>query len=230
MTLPNRIDPWGQFVATPARGTRMGNRGILHVPGQGGAAPVRKRQWRHRAWVCCVLAHEGWQRPVPLWSTPNHYSELFFLDEVTALAAGHRPCTLCQRERALAFKAAWRAAFPTQADRLRTADMDARLHAERTCPDGARPLHTAQLGQLPAGAVFAVAADERCAQPGDPVFVRHGSGGLLWSFAGYGACEALAADLRVSVLTPPAVVAVLQAGYVPQWHASAGFPDMPEQG
>ena len=108
--------------------------------------------------------------------------------------------------------------------------MDARLHAERTCPDGVRPLHTAQLGQLPAGAVFAVAADERCAQPGDPVFVRHGSGGLLWSFAGYGACEALAADLRVSVLTPPAVVAVLQAGYVPQWHASAGFPDMPEQG
>ncbi len=225
MTLPNRIDPWGQFVATPARGSRMGNRGILHalVQGEGEAheQPVRKRHWQHHAWVCCLTEFKDRQRDPP-WSTPNNYSELFFLDEATALAAGHRPCHQCQPQAAAAFKRAWLAAH-APGGTVSAGDMNTRLHAERARRDGSKPVYEARFDALPVGALFAPSRADGPAQPGEAVWLRAPQGGLPWWFGGYGAAQAWAGDARVTVLTPPAVVAVLQHGYVPQVHDSAGF-------
>jgi hypothetical protein len=257
MPLPNRINPWGQFVATPERGTRMGNRGILHALAThegvtDGAAPVLQRLWQHQAWVCCLTEFNGRQRAKP-WSTPNNYSELFFLDEATALAAGHRPCFQCQHERASAFKRAWLAAHAPGRS-VSAGEMNAQLHAERVRRGGGRsagraeghanggdglgselapgvqlgaeqglapvtkPVDTAQLGDLPVGTLFALGAT---AAVGDAVWLRAAHGCLPWSFAGYGPAQPWAADTPVTVLTPPSIVAVLRAGYVPDVHESA---------
>ena len=232
MTLPNRIDPWGQFVATPEHGTRMGNRGILHD-----AQGALRRHWAHKAWVCCALAFKGRQRARP-WSTTGTYSELFFMDEATALAAGHRPCAECQRARFLTFKAAWAAAHGGGAG-LRAADIDTQLHIERAAARGTKPVFRAPLAELPTGCLFAISSyndagiatqggcesgsAKALAKPGDPVFLRTPRGDLPWTAAGYGPPAAPREEgTWVTVLTPPSVVAVLRHGYVPQLHPSAG--------
>ena len=85
MSLPNRVNPFGELFATPARGTLMGNRGgVIH-----NAAQQIVRQYRSRQWITCKLEFKGRRRKV---MTPGLYTELFFLDEAVALAAGHRPC------------------------------------------------------------------------------------------------------------------------------------------
>jgi hypothetical protein len=99
MPLQNRVDPWGRLVALNLRGTWLGNRGILHNEKKKIIAP-----WRHKAWVTCQLEFKGRKRQI---FSPGSYSELFFLDEVTAFAAGHRPCAECRRDRYNEFKAAW---------------------------------------------------------------------------------------------------------------------------
>jgi hypothetical protein len=116
MPLQNRVDPWGRLHSVAARGAWMGNRGVLHD-----ATRQIVRPWRLKAWILCRLEFKGRRRRV---FAPARYSELFFLDEATAFAAGHRPCAECNRERFNQFKRAWRSG-------ARAAEIDAALHAER---------------------------------------------------------------------------------------------------
>jgi len=120
MTLQNRVLPTGEIAATPDRGTLMGNRGIL----QDNAQNLARRRWQHASWVTCVLRYKDWHREV---MQPRNYTELFFLDEPTALAAGHRPCGLCRRPDFTRFKAQFNAANGTET----LAQIDRRMHRDR---------------------------------------------------------------------------------------------------
>lgn len=198
MPRQNRVDPWGRLVATPARGTMLGNRGVLHD-----AEGAIRRNWKVKAWIACRLAFKGRHRQV---MTPNRWTELFFLDEATALSAGHRPCFECRREDAQRFKAAWLAGQGRQDDPP-VGEIDAVLHAERL---GAGRRWQSQLDWLPDGAMI-----ER-----DGAAWLWWRGALWpWSFAGYGAPKVnhLA---EVAVLTPRSIVAALACGYRPAAHAS----------
>ena len=135
MPLQNRVTPFGEIVAVPERGTMMGNRGILH-DAHGRAAPSLGEQ----AWICCLLEFRGRRDPV---MAPGHYTRLFFLDEPTALAAGHRPCAYCRRDAYRAFRAAWAAgnAHLGLGATPRAAEIDRVLHDERSGPGGSKRLH-----------------------------------------------------------------------------------------
>jgi hypothetical protein len=204
MPLQNRVDPFGELCAVSARGLFLGNRGgRIHRDDR----TLSRRRWTSRAWICCVLAFKGRHRAV--WG-PG-YTHLFFLDEPTAFAAGHRPCFECRRADALAFAAAW-----ARADGLaaapRAGAMDEVMHVQRL--DGrAKRRHRAALDDLPDGAMI-VLDDAPLAVRGDAL--------LPWSFAGYGPARPRPRGIAVDLLTPPAVVAVLASGYRPQWHPSAG--------
>jgi hypothetical protein len=206
--LQNRVTPTGDIVADPARGTLMGNRGILHDAGRRlGAA-----RWRHRSWISCQLSFKGRRREV---MARGRYTELFFLDEHTALAAGHRPCFECRREAFRAFQSAWRRAFGA-ADDVRAAAMDRALHAARVDPRTRRQIRIeAALDDLPDG-VFVLLGDA----PLLP-FLTLGDCLLPWRVDGYGCARPRPAAIRCSVLTPAPTVAVLRAGYLPARHPSA---------
>ena len=141
MPLQNRVLPTGEITAHPARGTLTGNRGILHRDDRT-LGPAR---WTHKAWICCTLDWKGRRRAV---MTGRTWTELFFLDEAVALAAGHRPCATCRRAAYRRFQTAWAAAFGTVP---RGPAMDAALHAARVAPDKTQLRHSARLGTLPAG-------------------------------------------------------------------------------
>src|SRR4249919_454993 len=143
MPLQNRVTPLGDLVADPARGLVYGNRGCLHDD----AGRIRRR-YAVRRWIACRLEFRGWQRG-PMMQ-PGRFTELFFLDEATAFAAGHRPCALCRHEDYDRFGGIWRGLHPGQAG----ADaIDAQLHGERVEP-GARThrTHPAAIDELPDGA------------------------------------------------------------------------------
>jgi len=203
MPLPNRVNTFGELFATPAHGTLFGNRGgKFHRDDR----TLGLRRHVTRAWICCRLAFKGRHRDV--WG--RGYTELFFLDEVTAFAAGHRPCFECRRKDAQAFAGAW-----AQAQKLRTRpradEMDAVLHAERLS-GRAKRLHRRGIDGLPDGAMIAL--------DGEPWAVRAASL-LRWTPSGYDARKRRPKNVIVDVLTPPAILGVLAAGYAPQWHPSA---------
>jgi hypothetical protein len=154
--LQNRVTPFGEIVASTARGGLMGNRGILHDDRkQLGAA-----RWRSKAWISCVLEWKGSQRTV---MSPGSYTELFFLDEATSCAAGHRPCAQCRRRDYNRFVAAWRQAEDIGEGTPVTASViDARLHTERVAPrTRGKITFTAPLGNLPDGN-FRMRRHRRC--------------------------------------------------------------------
>jgi hypothetical protein len=190
MPLQNRVNPFGEICFNPDRGHLMGNRGHLHDAHQRIIRPFQLQRW-----LICVLEFKGRHRPL---MRPGHYTELFFWDEASALAAGHRPCAECQRPRFLAFKRCWQAAND-QPD-IKTPDMDALLHAERTNP--AR-IH-ARLGDLPDG-TFVEWQGQAC-------LLQNGAL-RVWSFAGYGPAQAVVADAEARVLTPMSIVRAMAAGY-----------------
>jgi hypothetical protein len=200
MNLPNRVTPFGGLIVTPARGLLMGNRGgRLHDD----ARRLANRRWTSRQWICCKLDFNDRHRNV--WG--DGYTELFFLDEVTAFAAGHRPCFECRRKDAERFATL----FAGRRARARAPEMDKRLHAERL--DGkAKRLHRRALDALPSGAMIAVGR-EALAVRGDAL--------LPWTPAGYGAPRPRPRGVDADVLTPPAMLAVLTRGYAPLWHPSA---------
>jgi hypothetical protein len=204
MPLQNRVDPFGELCAVPARGLFFGNRGgRIHRDDRS----LSRRRWTSRAWICCVLAFKGRHRDV--WGAS--FTELFFLDEPTALAAGHRPCFECRRADATAFATAWARGHGLSAA-PRAGEMDEVLHAQRL--DGrAKRRHRAALDDLPDG-VMIVLEEAPFAVRGDAV--------LPWSFAGYGAARLRPGGIQVELLTPRAIVTVLAAGYRPHWHPSAG--------
>lgn len=186
----------------------MGNRGILH-----NANNEIVRPWAHKSWVTCLLSYKNIKRPKP-FSTGN-YSELFFLDEATAFAAGHRPCSHCQRERSKLFKAAWLDANIPRAENLNISlpKLDAQLHEERALRGGMKITYQESLSSLPKGAMFSH----------NGVFFLVGENGYLpWAFSGYGSAVKLHPTTMVSVLTPKSIVATFTNGFQPHLHPSAG--------
>jgi len=205
MPRQNRVTPFGDLVADPARGLVYGNRGCMHDE----HGNIRRR-FGVKRWISCQLEYRGWHR-TPLMQ-PGRFTELFFLDEATAFAAGHRPCALCRRADYDCFVETWRSLHP----RRRGADaMDEQLQAERIDPEtrGQRR-HAAPYEDLPDGAF--VLAD------GEPWIVR-GPQVLRWTLAGYAEARARPSG-RAVLLTPPSLVAVLASGWdglVPFLHPSA---------
>jgi hypothetical protein len=204
--LQNRVLPTGEIVANPARGLLMGNRGCIHRPDR----TLGVTRWRSKMWICCLLSWRGRHRDV---MPPGQYTALFFLDEATALAAGHRPCGECRRADYLWFAESWQTAGGL-ATRPRAAEMDAVLHAERIEPRTRRQItRPAVAGDLPDGAMISYEGTVGlwCA------------GSLLpWSLQGYGTPEPLRPQAAVRLLTPQRMVAALTAGYRPLVHPSAG--------
>lgn len=203
MPLPNRIAPDGSLQASPARGLLMGNRGGRFHDPQTRALP-RSIQ-ASRQWICCTLSFKNRRREV--WG--RGYTELFFCDEVTALAAGHRPCMECRRADALAYRAALVRGRGLRKTPL-FPEIDRLLDEERR--DGrAKRLHRLPAETLPDGAMIA---------DGDHCLALHAGAALLWSPDGY-VGQQLRPTGTVSVLTPPASLAALARGYRPLWHPSA---------
>ena len=198
--LQNRCAPDGSLHAVCARGTFMGNRGgRLH----GSDRRLGRARWKSRAWICCVLAFHGRHREV----MGESYTEIFFLDEATALAAGHRPCFECRRKNARAFAAAWGLAQRQDAP-PRAPEMDAALHAQRL---GSRQVLA--MRELPSGTIF---------QSAGGLFLQGSHRTLRWTFDGYQPVEAeISPEARVTAITPAAVRSALSAGYAPELHPSA---------
>jgi hypothetical protein len=209
MPRSNRVTPFGEVVADPERGTVMGNRGVLHD-----AWGRIRRPWQVKRWLICRLEFKGRHRAV---MTPNRYTELFFLDEVTALAAGHRPCFECRRARFLAFRDAWAAgnygAVPPET--VKAGTIDDRLHAERVGPGRTKQTFTANPDDLPDG-VFVMSGGAI----GGAHLLR-GEDLLAWSPGGYTGRRPRPRGEEVSVLTPSSTVAAIRAGYEPGVHPTA---------
>ncbi|QOZ26905.1 hypothetical protein [Bradyrhizobium sp. CCBAU 51753] len=204
MPLQNRVTPTGEIVSTEHRGTFTGNRGIIHDPA---TRTLLNKRWSTPAWLTCVCEFRGRRREV---MTRQSWTELFFLDEATAFAAGHRPCFYCRRDDAKRFRAAWETA--NGVSDLKVKAMDAVLHAERLDRRNKR-LHPLPmpLNELPDGTM--VQAD------GESYLVVDGAT-LRWSFAGYSRADLTDAAM---LLTPPSTVRAFRAGYRPVLHPSAAL-------
>jgi hypothetical protein len=200
MPLQNRVSPLGELFADAARGLLMGNRGgRLHRDDR----TLATRRWVSRQWICCKLDFKNRHRDV--WG--DSYSELFFLDEVTAFAAGHRPCFECRRKDAERFAAL----FSGQEGRAHAGAMDEVLQRERL--DGrAKRTHRRGIDDLPDGAMIVI--------DGEAFAIRQQCL-LRWTPSGYAPARSRPRGFAVEVLTPPAIVRVLAAGYQPLWHSSA---------
>jgi hypothetical protein len=206
MPRQNRVTPFSSIVAVPARGTLTGNRGCLHDDQQN-----IRRQFQGERWIICLLDFKGRKRNL---MTPGHYTELFFLDEATALAAGHRPCAECQRERFTRFRDVWATANPELAASSRPAAtvMDAAIHRERTAPIDHDNRSCTSIENMPDG-VF-VTDDGRTA------YLIVAGGLRRWSPHGY-EVPTVPLQYPVRVLTPASVVRALAAGYSADIHRSA---------
>jgi hypothetical protein len=200
MPRQNRVSPFGELFASPARGLLLGNRGgRLHDDHR----KLGARRWTSRQWICCKLEFNNRHRKV--WG--DSYTELFFLDEVTALAAGHRPCFECRRKDADNFAAL----FSGRKKRATAPAMDLVLHRERL--DGkAKRLDRRKIDSLPDGAMIALDGD---------AFAVRGNRLLRWTPSIYAHARPRPRAIDVDVLTPPLILAVLSRGYQPLWHPSS---------
>ena len=203
MPLQNRVTPTGDIVADPNRGIFTGNRGIIHDPA---TKTLLRKRWSSPAWITCVCEFRGWRRKV---MGGRSWTELFFLDEATAFAAGHRLCFFCRRDDANRFRAAWEQG--NGASDIRAKEMDAVLHGERL-ERGKKRLHPlpVPVAELPDGAMVQVAAESFLVLQGRT---------LAWSMAGYRAADHAIKDAML--LTPPSTLRAISAGYRPVLHASA---------
>ena len=197
MSLQNRVDPWGQLHAVPERGTMMGNRGgKFHRPDQ----TLGKRRWASTHWICCDIHFKNMKHE----AMGPGYTSLFFLDEVTALSAGHRPCFFCRRKEAKEFLGD-----------QRVGAFDAKLQRERIGSHllrkfGANPMIAGD--HIPDGTMF---------DCDDVAYAKRGPHFLRWSFGGYTEIKTSQTTNHVFILTPPSIIAILQNGYKPRWHESA---------
>lgn len=203
MPLQNRVTPTGDIIATPHRGLFTGNRGIIHDPA---TKTLLNKRWSSPAWITCLCEFRGWRRPV---MARRSWTELFFLDEPTAFAAGHRPCFFCRRDDAKRFRAAWEKG--NGASGISAKEMDAVLHRERL-DRGRKRLHPLPmpLSGLPDGAMV---------QQGEDSFLVMQGRVLRWSPAGYADAQGRLDDARL--LTPPSTLRALSAGYQPRLHPTA---------
>ena len=201
------MTPFGEIVAVPGRGLLMGNRGVLHD-----ASRTIVRDSQVRRWIACRLEFRGRHRAI---MSPGRWTELFFLDEATALSAGHRPCAECRHADYRRFQSAWQHAFLTPGASFREASadaMDAVLHPERRVRPWVKRTYMAEFPSLPDGTYVAL---ERHA------WLVLGDTILAWSADGYLERSARPPAGSVTVLTPPSIVAVLRAGYQAEVHPSA---------
>jgi hypothetical protein len=211
MTLQNRVTPFGEIVAIAARGTLMGNRGCLHDDEQ----RVLKTSARI-AWVTCRLEWKGIRRTI---MASGKYTELFFLDEATALAAGHRPCGDCRAEQLVEFERAWAAGVEGRPGEIALVqNIDPVMKRDRTERTGVPRRFTARAGGLPDGVMVQLAGEEEVAR------LKWRGHYLKWSLTGYGHPTAVEEKATVTVLTPACSVKVLSAGYVPGVHPTAVSP------
>ncbi len=194
MPLQNRVTPFSTIERDPARGLFTGNRGILHNHQQ----QLVTTRWRHKAWIVCELQFKGWHRKL---MQPGHWTELFFLDEATAFAAGHRPCALCRRT---AYKR-----FLTLAQHSSAKLLDNTLHAERTQIQPLQPIK-----ELPNFTIFAISNN---------AWLKHNSNSLPWTHNGYLAAQQIPPGTLVRPLTPQLTQMILATGYQPILHPSAKF-------
>jgi|SRR3954471_367871 hypothetical protein len=206
MPLQNRVTPFSELVADPARGLLYGNRGCMHDD----AGRVRRR-YATRRWIACRLEFRGWERGPKL--QPGKFTELFFLDEVTAFAAGHRPCALCRRADYVRLGEIWRDLHPGQAG----ADaIDLQLQGERIAPRARTQLHhEATFDGLPDGAFI---------RDGDAAWLVLGAQLLRWTPSGYAERRPRPRHEAAIVITPSSLVDVLRADWrpvVPLFHPSA---------
>ncbi len=203
MPLQNRVTPFGEIVAVSQRGMFMGNRGIIHDPR---TRTLLSRRWTTKRWIVCTCAYKGTRRDV---MGGRSWTELFFLDEATALAAGHRPCFFCRRDAAEAFRGAW--TIGNGGDRPSATGMDEVLHRERLA-NGRKRLHPLPMpiGRLPDGAIVAT---------GTASYVISGRRALEWTASGYR--ETASSLSHAELLTPPSTVRTLSAGYRPILHSTA---------
>ena len=208
MPLQNRVTPFAEIVAVPERGSFMGNWGRIHNEHR----MLKNRHWDRKAWITCLLQFKGRHRQM---MAPSTYTELFFLDEATAFAAGHRPCGECRRSDAKRFKDLWLEANGAllQGKSGTMANMDAILHSERMGQDGTQHRWEARLSELPDGTIVLV-DDARAA------FLLQQDSLYLWSSAGYVERRTVPSGRTVTVLTPASVTRVLAAGYRPIVHPS----------
>ncbi len=203
MPLQNRVTPFGDIIVTAHRGLFTGNRGIIHDPA---TKTLLRKRWSNPAWITCLCEFRGRWREV---MGGRSWTELFFLDEATAFAAGHRPCFYCRREDAMRFRAAWEQG--NGASRVLARDMDAVLHRERL-DHGKKRLHPlpTPLDELPDGAMVQ--------ESGESYLVAQGRA-FKWSPAGYRKVDGALTD--ATLLTPPSTLRAFGAGYRPVLHLSA---------
>ncbi|MCO5160349.1 MAG: hypothetical protein M9939_04390 [Mesorhizobium sp.] len=245
MPLQNRVDPFGEIQAVAARGMFTGNRGLIHDPV---TKTLLKRRWTTKAWIICECEFRGRKREVMGRNAPSGgagWTELFFLDEVTALAAGHRPCFYCRRERAVEFARCFAARQGRET--ISAPEMDAVLHRERWA-SGGRATRQAELppprtpphkgegdsersappsplwggirgGGIPGCSLSALPVGAMIAANGR-AFAKAGACWLEWSFQGW--LPSFEPTVDVTLLTPESTVRALARGYAPVWHRSAG--------
>jgi len=179
----------------------MGNRGQMHNPGKKIIRP-----YKLKAWLICLLQYKERHRKV---MAPDRYTELFFLDEATAFAAGHRPCFECRRAVYNRFKTLWIKGNPRYKFSMATSikEIDEIIHDERMNADCSKKMYKANIKSLPEGTFISI-NNEAYLIAGDHLY--------LWSAAGYTKREAIGSDSKVNVLTPKSIVNTFRAGYVPQ--------------
>lgn len=199
--LQNRVDPQGNIIKTSARGAWLGNRGQLH-----GDTKTILRPFKLKACLICQLHFKGRHRQV---MAPNLYTELFFLDEATAFAAGHRPCFECRRDDANRFKAAWLKGNPEYEfdHKVHIEKIDEILHQERTDKNGRKVTFEAAVGNLPDGVFIQM--------NGEPYLFANK---MIWHWTpfGYEGGVSFSESTKVAVLTPGSVVNAFRSGYRPQ--------------
>ena len=205
--LQNRIDPFGNIIKTQARGSWMGNRGILHNEDQ-----KILRPFKLKAWITCVLEFRGRKRQV---MAPNRYTELFFLDEATSFAAGHRPCFECRRKDADQFKSFWLKGNPGYNfdEKTPIGEIDKILHKERIDRDKSKVTFEEKIDKIPNG-TFVIFNN----QP----YLFLDQSLYLWSPSGYEKGIALPVVNKLTLLTPRSIVNAFRAGYTPQMAVTAG--------
>jgi hypothetical protein len=196
----NRVTPFGDIVAIPERGTFTGNRGILHDE----HGNMTHKRWTNKAWIACVLEYKGIRRKI---MSPHTWTELFFLDEATALSAGHRPCGECRRADFKHFKALWR--IGNQQPDFSLSQIDQQLHTERVSVQRTKQTYETTIDGLPEGTMIVWQGDAHLLWQGTL---------YRWSAAGYQPAQSRPKNQMVTVLTPRSIVNTLMAGYVPKVH------------
>jgi hypothetical protein len=198
--LQNRVDPLGRFIKTSARGSWMGNRGVIHKHKQ------ITKMFKHKAWITCTLEFKGRKRTV---MTPGRWTELFFLDEATAFSAGHRPCFECRKDDAQRFKSCWIKGNPTHDFSMTTSinKIDEIIHGERIDNEKNKVIHQRISSDIPEGTFILMNNDPY-------VFTK----GRLYRWTAFGYTDSIAVPEAsiLTILTPHSVVNAFRAGYVPQ--------------